>query len=324
MLGPGVGPRSDPEPDEAAFPLPDDEVVAEQLEAFDEHVFAVRDHLLPALARGFGHRRPHEPEVPRAVVRPDVEVVAQVIDVVLVLALAREEDGRFVFGVVRIHVAVLGRERLGRRDDHVAPRFRAEHPGVEGFVGLFIDEHVRRSVRSQPVSPDLVPAERDCVLLRIEDRSVVVRPGEVSGHRRDLIGEKLARREVLETNVVEASSHGVGRIGEDPMVRTDRLGEHGQEVVALGERVRVDEDLFGSLQGATLTRVDRVLLSVFEALEVVPVVAPIGNGGVVLLDAALDLLEEGLPEPREMRGHRVRVDVLGFQVGDHLRVLALS
>src|SRR5688500_36566 len=98
-------------------------------------------------------------------------MVAQVIDVVLVLPLTRQEYGRLVFRAVGIQVAVLARERLGRSDDHVALGLRAKHPGTEGFVGLFKDELVLGDGGSQPVSPDLMPAQRQRILLRIEYRA---------------------------------------------------------------------------------------------------------------------------------------------------------
>ena len=78
-----------------------------------------------------------------------------------------------------------------------------------------------------------------------------------------------------------------------------------------------------AVQGALLATVDRVVPPLLGP-RVVPVpVVQVGDALVVLLDAPLDLTEERLLELLRVGHHPLRVGVLGLEVRDDLRRLAL-
>ena len=61
-------------------------VVFENLNAFQQHIGAVSNHLLPVFLRGSGFRTTHESEVLRLEVGGNVEAIAEVIDAVFEVA----------------------------------------------------------------------------------------------------------------------------------------------------------------------------------------------------------------------------------------------
>ncbi len=69
-------------------------------------------HLLPVLLTGRFDRGPHQLEVRRALVRADIEMVAEVVEAVLVPPLSREEEGELAVWLRGIDVAVFVGERV--------------------------------------------------------------------------------------------------------------------------------------------------------------------------------------------------------------------
>ena len=119
-------------------------------------------------------------------------------------------------------------------------------------------------------------------------------------------------REVLDPDRVALVADDVGGVGQQGAVGADRRAAEREEVVALGERVEVEQHLLAGQRGlvgravlgraaagssrpgrATGTRQLRAVLPALEGAAVVPVAAVAGRHRQVgLLGAGLDLLED--------------------------------
>ena len=111
-------------------------------------------------------------------------------------------------------------------------------------------------------------------------------------------------------------------------------GAEREEVVPLGLDVLVEQDLLAGDLGVLVelrrgpvvgigdraTALHAVLLALEAAAVVPPVAAAGGHRQVGLLGAGLDLVEDLLPQRRQMGGLLVGVGVLGLQVGDDLGI----
>jgi hypothetical protein len=89
-----------------------------------------------------GDRHLDDAEVLRLPVGADHEALAEVLELVLVVALARQRDLEAQLGIGGIGPAVLGRDRALRDDVEVALRLGALDAEVERVVVLLVDERV--------------------------------------------------------------------------------------------------------------------------------------------------------------------------------------
>ena len=107
------------------------------------------------------------------------------------------------------------------------------------------------------------------------------------------------------------------------MVGADGEAPEVEEVVALGLGVLVEQDRLVAA-ASWLAGVDGVLLALLGTRGVLPGPERHGWGQVGLLDAGLDLFVQVVDEPGGGRHHRCGVGVLGLEVGDHRRVVAIT
>ena len=82
-------PGADPHLTQPFLALDDDKVVPEDLKVLEQHIVPMGDHFLPMLPAPAIKRRPHQLEVLSLIVGQDVKVIAEVIDLVFVVRLAR-------------------------------------------------------------------------------------------------------------------------------------------------------------------------------------------------------------------------------------------
>ena len=322
FLRPRPGP--DAELHQPRLPLSHYQVILEDLEILQQDVVPVREYLSPVPDRRASHRGLHQPEVLRVAVGPDVEVAAGVIDGVLVIPLARQEDPECSPRRVGVQVAVLAAQRLGGGDHEVLLGLGLEDETPEGGILLFVDQPVVGRVGAQHVPVDAVRAERHRVLLGVEDRLVVVGPGHVAGDVGDHVAEQLAGGQDLEGDRIESPPDRVHAVSGQVLSGADLRHAHRAVLVPLGHLVDIDHDLLGRLQRALLAAEDRVLLALFDARVVVVIVPLVRRRHVGLLDARLELVKQRLFERLGMGRHCGRVLVLRLEVLDDLGIVALA
>ncbi len=169
---------------------------------------------------------------------------------------------------------------------------------------------------------DAVRAQGLRILFRVEEGLVVIGPGVIAGHLPDPVGQQLAGPEVLEADGSDAASHRVDREGHDGLVGAQVAGAEAVELVAPGHGGHVEKD-FLRAGIDLLPAVEGVRLPGPVAAVVLVVPVTVGDARVILLDTAHDLVKEGLLQRLGLLQDRLGVSVLGFEVGDHGRVLPL-
>ena len=97
------------------------------------------------------------------------------------------------------------------------------------------------------VAPELELALLLFVFDGVEERGIVGGPGD-GADALDFAGEGFAGFEILDVQRVLAEAGGVGGVGEPAAVVGDVGGADGEEGVALGELVAVEDDFFGILR----------------------------------------------------------------------------
>ncbi len=321
-------------------------MAGEGVDVLEAYGGVVGDQRPPVLRGGGRDRCDAELEVGAGVVVHDQEDVFAgddgVVEGVLEALAALGEDLPAGVRVVGVEVAVLrGDLRPGR--DHQEPvGARAADADPEAAVGLVVDQLVVGLAGAEAVPPDLVGAPGV-----VDGRVVEVLAGAVPGgsaeRAGDLVAAQLAGREVLHADRVALVADDVGGVGEQGAVGADRRAAEREELVALGERVQVDEDLLtgqgrlvgvgvlGRLRGSPVVGVgDRdpaagAVLLAGEGATVVPVAAVAGRHGQVgLAGACLDLVEDRLAQVGEVRGALLGVGVLGLEVGRDVRRLLVT
>jgi hypothetical protein len=161
------------------------------------------------------------------------------------------------------------------------------------------------------------------VLDAVEEGLVVGRPEGVDDVA-DVVGQILARAQVFDLERVLAVAGVVDGVGEKVPVVRDGVGAEAGVLVADGQLVQVERDLFGRRHTALLAREDGVLLTLDGARVVEVAVLAVGHLRVGLLDARVHLLVERLLEGLGRLHHGRRVGVLGFEVGGDFRVRLLA
>ena len=312
-----VAERHHPQTVEPVFTLQHHVVGREDVHVLQHHVLAMGKHLRPALHRRIVVGRGDEAEVaPPARVGADVEAARAMIDLVLVILLARQDRSPGALDTIRGQIAMFrgGEGPRGAQDEGAAPR--APNSQTKQFVFFLPQERV--VALAQAMSPQAVGA-LGIVLGHVEEGGGVGRPRD-GGHPLDAIGQQHASAEVLHVERVLAKAGGVDRVGEEVPVVRHRVHAQRDERQAGGEGIEVEGDLLGGGEGPGLAAVDRVLLALLRAREVEVAPAPVGDGLVVLFDARQHLPVEPLLEGLGGLHHRVGVGVLGVQVGVDLPV----
>ncbi len=140
----------------------------------------------------------------------------------------------------------------------------------------------------------------------------------------DRVGQVGAGGEVAKAPGVLAPPDRVDGVADDAAVTGIADAGQGEERLPPRHGVAVEHDLLGRLQRSPAAAMQRVLAPLDVPRVGPPATRKDGRRGVVLLEAAGDLLEEhGLQRVRR-RHHLGEVGVLGLEVGDHRGVLALA
>ena len=84
--------------------------------------------------------------------------------------------------------------------------------------------------------------------------------------------------------------------------------------------IDIEHDLFRRVHVAFAARVDRVLLTFFEARVVPIILVLVRDGAVVLLDSPDQFLVQGGFRTRQRRHDRIGIVVLGLEVREHVGV----
>ena len=152
---------------------------------------------------------------------------------------------------------------------------------------------------------------------------MVARPRDVARHAPQNVAEKLAGVEVFEPHVIDATALGVDRVRSESVV-----GAYGREpqlkkIVAFRQLVPVDEHLFGRVERIPFAAVHRVVFVRFETVIVEVWTLAVRNRALVGIDAGLDLFEDLFLKCFGVRQAGLGVGVLGFEIGDDFRIVAL-
>ena len=142
----------DADPAESRGSFDDRDMPGEDLDAFQSHVGAMRDHLDPVARLRSGDRRPHQAEVDRLVVGQHVEVVAVVFDRVLDPGPARLDQAKLAGRPMGIQEPDL-RGRVAFQVQHqVALALGLVQVDEEGVVGFIEDQVVLAGIGPQHVA----------------------------------------------------------------------------------------------------------------------------------------------------------------------------
>ncbi len=297
-------------------------VAIEQFEAFDEHRIVVRDPVLPLRTRGRIGRCGDQLEVLRTVIGADHPAAIVVVGVVLDIALARRQHGE-VGRVAGRRVTLFRGHGAVHADGDEAIVAGAADAHVEAVVLLFVDDGVGAGRGAQHVLLHAHGQQRFRIVLDVQHGAVVVGPDQVARAAGDHIGQHLAGGQVLEADGVLAAADIIIGPGQQLVVLADFHRADAEIALAGSHRVDVQQDFLGGLHAALAACVDRVVLAGFEAAVVPVATLARRHAGIVLLDAADDLLVKGVFQRLQRRQQLVGIGILGLQVGQHVLVPAL-
>ena len=108
----------------------------------------------------------------------------------------------------------------------------------------------------QRVAPELVLALLLLVLDGVEEGAIVGGPDD-GADALDFAGERLAGFQILDVQRVLAEAGGVGGVGQPAAVVGDVGCADGEEGVALGELVAVEDDLLGCVEASVCVPVSK-------------------------------------------------------------------
>ena len=171
-----------------------------------------------------------------------------VVEAVLQPLAAPGEELPAGAGGVRVEVVVLAGGLGPRRDHQEAVGAGAADAHPEPAVGLVEDQLVLGLGGAEPVPPDLVGAP-GVVDGRVVEVGALAVPGGTPDDAGDLVGQQLSAGEVLDTDRVALVAGDVGGVGQQAGVRAHRGAAEREEVVPLGERVQVQQQLLARERG---------------------------------------------------------------------------
>ncbi len=306
------------------FALVHHEPVVEDVNALEQHVVAMRDHVFPVFLGCGRHGCFDDFEILGVFVGHQVKVVAKVAHAVFQIALARLDDVPFAVGRVGVQEAVFSAYRCVAGDDEVRLALGLADAAREGLVLLLKHEHILAHVRAQHVLVDLRRTQRYRVFLGVKEGFVVVGPGGATGGFGDAVFHHRARAQVLDVQRVFASADGVDAVHQQVVVGAHAASSNGEVVVAFGHGRLVQHHFLLGVHRSFLAAGERILFA-FLVPRVVPVAfVQDGNAFVVLLDASHNLVVD-LGLHGFGRGHHgLLVRVLSFEVRHHVLGLGVG
>src|SRR5437899_11114201 len=137
--------------------------------------------------------------------------------------------------------------------------------------------------------------------MRLTQGELCLVPRYTTDLARQDVGQQFAAAQILEANRAHASACRVRGKREQIFPRADFPGPDQERRLPFGQRVGIDENLFGRVQRAALARVDGVVLSLHEAGVVEVVALAKWDRLVTLENAALELGVEPVLQGLSMR-----------------------
>ncbi len=114
--------------------------ILKRLEAGEHHIAARRNNFLPIFFCGVRDGRGHQAEIAAKIVRPDIELVAQVVGIVFHILLARGDQLPRAARIRSIQITHLGSSVAGRGQEDPSVAARLVRADVEALVFLFVNE----------------------------------------------------------------------------------------------------------------------------------------------------------------------------------------
>ncbi len=238
------------------------------------------------------------------------------------VALARQQRAEHQLRVVRRGHLVLGRDGGGGHDQQIAIVLGPADAGVESRIRLTVHQRVVLAAGAEHMPAHRITQQRHRILRHIQQRAVVRGPYHCRLRVGDEIRKQFAGGQVLHADHELPATDMILAVRQQPVVRTHLPAAHLVEVMRRGQCADIEHDFFRRIHAAGTARMDRIVRAGLEAGVVpVAVLAP-GHAGVILLDAADDLLVDALLQRLQRRHHRIGPGVLSGQVREDRRILA--
>lgn len=254
--------------------------MGEDVHVLEDDVGAGGDEFGPALFAEMVFGGGDDAEVLVGVIDAEVEFAGGVVDVVLEVFFAGEDDAPFAGFVGWADLGFGFGFAFGDDDEEFFVAGSSEAEG-EFFVFFFVDHLVFRGAELVAVDPF---AAFGFVFFDVIEDVVVGAPDE-GIDLRDGVREEDVVLQVFDLEEVLAVAGGVGGVGEEVAVVGDVAGFVVEEVVAGGEDVGVVDDLRADVGAAVTAEVNGVLLALFGAGGVPPVAVAVGDVFVGFVDA---------------------------------------
>ena len=219
----------------------------------------------------------------------------------------------------------------GEHHEPIVGRLRDTHP--ESLVPLLVDQHVAGRIGAHLVAPHLVGAPR-IIGPRVEHVAIVPRPDDPVSDALHPVVDRLARGDVADREVEAFVALQVDRERNPVAGAAHRTRSEGEELAVARLHVAIYEHLLPRQRlvpdpGARRPHArypyrDAVLQPLSGAREVPPALVEDGNRQIGLLGAPADLVDDRGSQRFEFGGHRLRVVVLGAQVGEHFVALGIT
>src|SRR6185436_14009153 len=245
-----------------------------------------------------------------------------IFDLIFVVGLARHDDGESQRRIAGTRVAPFGNRSAFRADVEVPLRLAAHHDQIEAFVRLLVHEPVGRDRRPEHVRAHAPAQQRHWILLDVQQRAVVVGPGDVGLGVLDHVAEQLAAGDVLEADAELAPADGIFRVREQLVVRARFVSAELKERLADGERVAVEQYGFGRARLVRPANDQLILLAADEATRIPIAAVAHRHARVVFLDATDDLAIQNIDQRLSGPQDCVRISGLGAQMRQDLWVAA--
>ena len=161
------------QPRKTSRALVHDKVAREYVHAFEHHVVAMGDALLPVLHTGLVHRCRDQAEIAAAIVGHDVELPLAMIEVVLVVLVPRQQELRRALRVARGEVTDLGSGRAVRGQEQPFEAARKRYGNRKSRVLFLVHQLVVGFAEAVAVQ---AMGALGAVFAHIEQRAIVGGP----------------------------------------------------------------------------------------------------------------------------------------------------